>query len=175
MGWTYTIKERGEKIKDFFQREFGSGHEILDCKVKNLRTAYLAVKEKETDKVYGMVCLLDYVPNDVYNFGYKEIDETMGPNQRECPESILRLLSDTDNEYAKEWRKNCKENIKKRKELSKFKSGDKIVFDNDIVFGQEKYKEFILVDKRKSLFKVPKNNCALYRIRNWHDEAFTVK
>ena len=43
------------------------------------------------------------------------MDESCGPGQCDCPNSILDLLSPTDNEYANEWRKACYENIAKKK------------------------------------------------------------
>lgn len=42
------------------------------------------------------------------HFGYKSISETEGPCHWKCPKSILKLLSDTDNRNAIEWRNKCK-------------------------------------------------------------------
>jgi hypothetical protein len=50
-----------------------------------------------------------------YNFGYKAIDESMGPCEISCPERILKLLTKTTQEYAINWRKNCQEAIQNRK------------------------------------------------------------
>ena len=43
------------------------------------------------------------------------MDETVGPSQAECPQSILKLLSPTDSQWANEWRERCRENAKKKK------------------------------------------------------------
>lgn len=40
-------------------------------------------------------------------FSYKDMDETMHPGYYDCPESILKLLSNTDNKCAIEWREKC--------------------------------------------------------------------
>lgn len=40
-------------------------------------------------------------------WGYKEMDETMGPNESKCPMAILNLLTPALNEYAKQWRERC--------------------------------------------------------------------
>ncbi len=48
-------------------------------------------------------------------FGYKDMDETEGPGEDNCPESILTLLTPTDNEFAKAWRKRCWEHVEEKK------------------------------------------------------------
>lgn len=85
-------------------------------------------EERET---FGVVILTSVSMKDYFNFAYKLVDETMGPAQRNCPESILKLLSPIDNEWALEWRKNCWENVRKEKDkrkLSILPVGTKIAF-----------------------------------------------
>lgn len=41
-------------------------------------------------------------------WGYKDMDETCGPNACEAPRSILGLLSSTSNPYALDWRARCR-------------------------------------------------------------------
>lgn len=85
-------------------------------------------EERET---FAVVMLTSVSIKDYFNFAYKLVDETMGPAQRNCPESILKLLSPIDNEWALEWRKNCWENVRKEKEkrkLSTLPVGTKIAF-----------------------------------------------
>jgi hypothetical protein len=64
---------------------------------------------------FGVVFLTSTDAKDYFNFSYKDMDESMGPGQCDCPKGILDLLSPTDNEYANEWRKACYENIAKKK------------------------------------------------------------
>ena len=52
------------------------------------------------------------------NFSYKDMDETMIPCYYDCPESILKLLSDTNNENALEYRRLCREKKKEKKKRS---------------------------------------------------------
>jgi len=124
MGWLYTHKMPEESVKDFFKRQFDFDNsnrkgEVLECKVVKLRTAYIAFKvinrETNTKKIRAIVCLLDYRSNEYQNIGYKDMDESMLPNAQECPQSILKLLTDTDNENAIEWRQACRDTIKERK------------------------------------------------------------
>ena len=128
MGWTYTHKHSSLSMKDFFKEEFGFANDrravrLLDCAVVNLREAYLAFEDldKATGKreVFAMVCLLDYKPNDYYNIGYKDMEESEGPYYYNCPERILKLLTPTTNEYALRWRQKCWERIERRKSMSR--------------------------------------------------------
>jgi hypothetical protein len=54
----------------------------------------------------GMVCLVDTTKTE---YGFKYMDETMGPYYTNCPNKILDMLSPTDNEYAIKWRNKCRE------------------------------------------------------------------
>ena len=66
--------------------------------------------------VFGVVFLTSVDTKDYFNFSYKDIDETMGPYESNCPKSILDLLSPTDNEYANAWRQRCMDNLAKKKD-----------------------------------------------------------
>ena len=52
------------------------------------------------------------------NFAYKDMTEFDAPGQRDCPENILKLLSDTDSKDALEWRNKCHEYNAIRKALN---------------------------------------------------------
>lgn len=83
-------------------------------------TVYSAVKktDKETGKedVFAAVFLTGIDTRENYfNFGYKDMDETMGPYSYDCPACILDLLTETENEYAKKWREKCRERIAEKK------------------------------------------------------------
>jgi hypothetical protein len=92
-----------------------------------MRTAYMAVEiirrdkattrlDPATRKVVAFVFLLDYRPRDPdYDMGYKDMDESVGPYESECPERILKLLTSTDQEYAVQWRQRCWDNIARKK------------------------------------------------------------
>lgn len=51
-------------------------------------------------------------------FSYKYMDETVIPYYYDCPESILKLLSDTNNENALKYRRLCREKKKEKKKRS---------------------------------------------------------
>ena len=53
---------------------------------------------------FGMVVLIDIVDDEIL---WKEMDETQGPCEDDCPSAMIRALSPTKNEYANAWRKRC--------------------------------------------------------------------
>ncbi len=145
MGWTYTYKEKGKSVFDFFKERFGwenenATGEVIACGVKNFRTAYLAykttVKATGESSVTACVCLLAYSPKDMYNFGFKDIGEEMGPCETDCPESILKLLTPitpgvNTTEYALKWREACWAKVQARKEANKVKRALKKSLDKN--------------------------------------------
>jgi hypothetical protein len=132
MGWMYTYRPKGQSIKDFFSQRFnytrenGRYSKVLECSA-TFRVAYMAYEigdPEEGKKIIALVCLLHHCPCDRnYNFGYKDMDESMGPVESECPEKILKLLTPTEGKYALEWREQCWNNLKRKKACPKLKPG----------------------------------------------------
>jgi len=127
-------------MEDFFKERFNWENEnaigeVIACGVKNFRTAYLAyrttVKATGESKVTACVCLLSYSPKEVFNQGFKDIDEDSGPCEADCPEKILKLLTPTTSEYALAWRESCWNKVNKRKEASKAKRALKKSLDKN--------------------------------------------
>lgn len=77
---------------------------------------------------FAVVFLTIVDMKDYYNFSYKDMDESCGPFSYDCPESILKMLSPTDNEFALNWRKKCREHLQKRKTLKNAPIGTTIEF-----------------------------------------------
>jgi len=174
MGWTYTIKARGETIRDFFARELGFQTErrtvkLLDCAVVNLREAYLAFEDIDhtTGKreVFAVVCLIHYYPKSYHNFGYKDMEESVGPYNYKCPERILKLLTPTTNEFALKWRKKCWERIERIKSMPKFSNGDILEFEEPIKFADGTSRSRLeVVNKRRLRFQDPDGGYGYYRL-----------
>ena len=146
MGWTYTHKSKNMSIKEFFEQEFPS-MDILECSVVKFRTVYMACRSKsKPEEVFAVICLINYAPKDHYNFGYKDMDETMGPCERSAPEKIMKLLTpievtgENSRKWATEWREACWKRINAMKAKAKtrkadpVKVGDVIEFEHSIRF-----------------------------------------
>ena len=121
--YTHTLEKNGVK---------GQDKVLCSCMKGNI---YYAVIERtwEDDtprEVWAAVARIHYSPKAKYdNFAIKEIDETMGPYYYDMPEKYLDMLTEPYNDWAKEWRKKCREHIAKRKALQKYKIGTKIAFE----------------------------------------------
>lgn len=123
MGWTeyrathynkYGVDRKAEC------REYFKGNEKWATLLKDAMvgtTWYGAVKLTSTGEVFAMV-MLTSVRNRT-EFAYKEMSDTAGPYAHDCPESILKLLSPTDNECAVQWRERCRERHQMKKNLAK--------------------------------------------------------
>lgn len=98
MGWTFTHREPGMTTEQFFRNEGlgGSGSTILKSAVVG-NAFYAAMKnaddaKSEPGRVWAFVALITWT-SSYHNFGYKDMDERMGPNEASCPARVLDLLS----------------------------------------------------------------------------------
>ena len=126
---------------------------MLKSNGKNENGEYIYEPIPENERTtFGIVFLTSADSKDYYNFSYKDMDESMGPYESECPKGILDLLSPTDNEYAKQWRARCYENIAKKKNpnsLNKLPEGT--VIKVKLPFDTQRYSEGteVTLTKRK--------------------------
>ena len=137
MGWTsYHAThykngkvDRKAECDAYFMEGLNAGYyDILKSAMVG-RTYYAAVKPlqrynsnneivdipKEEQYVFAAVFLTSTDMKDYWNFSYKNMDESSGPYECDCPKGILDLLTPTESEYANNWRKQCYENIAKKK------------------------------------------------------------
>ncbi|NCC25967.1 MAG: hypothetical protein EOM25_12370 [Deltaproteobacteria bacterium] len=182
MGWTYMQKPKN--VKAYFESQLNletdeAIYRPLELKMVSLKALYGAVGRisKQTGKsdIFAVVILLKFTKeNGVSMLGYKDMDETMGPVESECPESILLKLTETDSEYAKEWRLRCWARVKlvkQRKEKSKV--GAVLVPKADLTLQGWKVKQVEVVDSPygKALMGVrfcdTERPPTYYRIANW--------
>lgn len=92
-------------------------------------TYYAAIKHKSG--IGAVIFLTSTDMKDYFNFSYKDMDETMGPYNYDCPKGILDLLTPTENEYANNWRAACREQLAKKNNpnsLQKLPIGSEIQF-----------------------------------------------
>ena len=142
MGWTSYIATHYKNGKVDCKAEMDSRltqHEhdgypelnVLKSAIKG-GTYYAAVQIKHNgvqEKVLGVVALISTKWHDGMNFGYKDMDETMGPGYYDCPKTILDLLTPTDSEWANEWRQKCREQLNRPK-LGQLPIGTKIKWND---------------------------------------------
>lgn len=143
MGWMYMHRDKGVTDKEFFSKEFnysenGNEGRVIETSRKG-SIVYIAYQTRRDDsdtyRVSAIVCLTSWNHKEKFNFGYKDIDESMGPVECNCPEKILDLLTPTEQEYAVKWRNKCRDNIKRHKNLPKLSEGMIVDFEEPFSWG----------------------------------------
>ena len=146
MGWLYMTSLGGfsgprQYLDDQFTWERdGVRSTVLRSTLVRMRTYYAAterVSATSAREVFAIVCLVRYNPRDRegYVFGYKDMDEGMGPCESECPAAILDLLTPTDRDYAVTWRARCRAAAEQRAARPRLRNGWALVFDAPLSFA----------------------------------------
>jgi hypothetical protein len=139
MGWTFSTyfdSNRRAVLDQEFQYETPTASTRVIKSAMVGSTYYAAVENmnKQTGerKVFALIALTRAGRDG--GWGYKDMDETMGPYETRCPASILDLLSPTDNQYALEWRQRCRDYIARKK------AAPKPVAGMIVTVGQHQYR-----------------------------------
>lgn len=149
LGWTWTAAthirngkiDRKAECDAYFMEGLNRGfYQVLKSSMVG-STYYAAVKAlkkcnpdgdgyldipPEEQPVFAVIFLTSTDKKSAFDFGYKDMDETVGPYKYDCPRTILNLLSPTDNAYALEWRRICQENWKRKRLFSSIPIGAKM-------------------------------------------------
>lgn len=189
MGWTCTYKQPGGSLTQFFMEhgvlrwsgESPNQYRVLDSAVvKFVHYAAIERIEKATSNrvVFATVILTKSFKADRYghNFCWKDMDESMGPCEDNCPERILNLLTETDSEYAREWRQRCRAKAEARKAMPKLVAGLKLVFADPVRFTTGPVGELVVrsIKGQRILCSRPDDEYGRYRLtRSWlHNRVF---
>lgn len=121
MGWlTHDQYERLNTagIRTYFEKAFNPCT-IHYMSVQNFREVYMVLSRPEfPNERFAMVCLIINTPKE---FGYKDMDETCGPNYYNAPKKLLEMLTPIESEWANQWRANCWNRITSHAMLRKVK------------------------------------------------------
>lgn len=134
MGWTFQNRPKGIKDRDWFQDKMGERYTIVESGSR-LGEFYAAIRDNTTGEVTAFVALTRWDRGSYHNFGYKDMDETMGPVIDNPPVKVLDALTPTDNQYANDWRDRARKNIKRRDVAKDVKPGTVITFPKPLSFG----------------------------------------
>lgn len=151
---------------------------VLDSACVANRVWYGATRVERSGQepyVIALVCLVRWNPRDKegLHLGYKDMEESMGPCEAECPERILRLLTPTTNEHAIEWRRRCRERLQLRSR--KIEDGMHIRLAKPLTFTDGHVgSDFIVVKRGSSLSFRPVEGHGRYGIRNFRSLAYEV-
>lgn len=193
MGWLYMQSLKGHAgPRQYLDAQFTFARpeatsKVLRSALVGMRVYYAAVEQIRVaageGEVWAAICLVRYNPRDPegYIFGYKSMEESMGPHECECPKSILDLLTPTDAEYARQWRARCLEAAAARRARAakpKPRAGQVIVFDEPLAFSDGRSFDRLEVvanpsSHRTVLFRAPGSG-RLYRIPNIKSRTYRL-
>jgi hypothetical protein len=136
MGWTFyhaiKYKPNGEvdRKAELDNHDWGEKYKVLKSSMVG-SVYYAAVLTRRTEEVWCAVFLTQTCGKAYYNFGYKDMNESMGPIEARCPVSILNLLTPTDNEDSLQFRERCRKYHADKKSPTSLKNlpvGTKIIW-----------------------------------------------
>lgn len=190
MGWLYMQSLRGHATpRAYLDDQFTYTTDtvrstVLRSALVGMRTYYAAVEQLRADNrrtVFAIVCLVRYNPRDRegYIFGYKDLDETMGPCEAECPVAILDLLTEADNEHAREWRARCRALAERRMRRPRLRKGWTLRFEMPLTFsdGTVHQRLDVAIDptRPRAVRFRPPGGGPLYRIGNLHKLNYEIE
>lgn len=120
MGWLYQNdplrhETPAQYLTRMYNRDEPERRQTVLASATVRGTVYQAIKveERKTGRTY-VLCAVTLIRNSKrHGFGYKDMDETMGPVECDCPERVLRLLSPIEDiphpGYAADWRARVRE------------------------------------------------------------------
>ena len=150
MGWlSMTAAGMGahQRPKAYLDAQFSFAPDSAKARSTGLRVLrssmvgqvyYAAVQNYDVDRVksvFAVVCLTRWTPKarDGHIFAYKDMDESCGPNESQCPAQILDLLTEPSNDYARAWRARCRARlVLTGRKLPK--TGDRLIFPEPVRF-----------------------------------------
>lgn len=125
--------------------------------------------------VTAAVCLVRWNPGarSGEEFGYKDMDEDMGPCEISAPRSILELLTSTDVPYALNWRRRCYRRL--RLVERKLPDGALIRLAQPLAFTDgSKEREFRVRKEGRKLRLTRPDGSGRYQISRLMERAFEI-
>lgn len=114
MGYQYHFFKKPSDRQHFLDDHINNGDGNLHVLKSMMHGTVYYAAVKHGNDIFGIIAKT-YLSQGELIFELQSEDE--GPYYTECPISILKMLTPTENEYAKQWRDNCYEVIKRRKQL----------------------------------------------------------
>jgi hypothetical protein len=104
MGWTF-MGDKPASADAYFREQLAWRYTVLDSATVRLSEYYAAMRDNDTGEVSGFVALIRW---DRDSFGYKDMNESMGPVIADCPARILDLLTPLpDCDHREQYCRHC--------------------------------------------------------------------
>lgn len=111
MGWLFLHEcrtkadVRNHLLKDLSRSDERAERRVLEHRTvgNHLWLAYECVPTDPAQKPIKIV-ILALLAQDQRRWGYKDMDENMGPYYYDCPKAVIEAVGPTENEHALKWR-----------------------------------------------------------------------
>lgn len=131
MGWTSSYNwSNASDVKRELLRDYENSESIEILAHRSTcygRHWWVAFRQKKTGRSF--VCLFLLAGGFREGWGFKDIDETMGPVEIDCPIELLDMTDEPTEGYAVAWRERVRAKAEDRKgsQSKAFQKGDKCV------------------------------------------------
>lgn len=192
MGWLYTSSGSHKTATSYLDAQFTYertdeetgekyGLRVLRSACVGNRVYYAAAQQfrgKVVNPTFAIVCLVRWNPrnSEGLTIGYKDMDESMGPYEAECPLNILEMLGSTDCPSALQWRRKCLMRHLRRAARPRLENGMRIKFASPIKFtdGYEGDEFVVFKEGRRTMLGLPGNSRPSYRCSRLTERPFSV-
>jgi len=107
MGWLYS--ERWPTRKDLIAHLTEDNEHSKTLKYCCVGNNLWMVKELPDGTRFILLCLMQFHGCSFGYWGYKDIDETSGPYQVNCPLSYIEMCTEPHNDNSREWRERVRQ------------------------------------------------------------------
>ena len=184
MGWTTSVfwQNRRDVMKEVLETSFhvsfsGTQHKhqcIAHCcrgltlwSVWEHTAIDLKTSDFKTQKYIRCDLLRNYGKHE--GWGYKDMDESCGPNYYDCPLKYLEMQPEPSNEYSRQWREEVKAYWAKRN--TKLKEGMFVGINNSAIkcvkITRKFYRDWIGETRTGQEFRIQKRNLSGEVFADW--------
>lgn len=175
MGWTfYHRTPKAETNTEHFDAMLRPNGQIVASGTVD-GVFYAAVHDTTSDEVFAFIALTQWTRGD-FNFGYKNMDETMGPVRAKPPKKVLAALTPPSNDRAREWRDRAAEYHAQREFLtSRLRHGDTVRLTRPLRFTNgTTVGAFTFTRPRRGDQGYLTVDHVRYNLPNWRDRVVVV-
>jgi hypothetical protein len=114
MGWTGMYREPGQTNAEFFGKELRDGDKIIASNTEpGFNGTFYAAVQRPSGEVWALVVQQG---RNGQEYLYKDMDETVGPNEVGASREVFDALTPTDSEWANQWRERVAIDLARRDE-----------------------------------------------------------
>ncbi len=179
MGWTFTSGATRADVIRVQTKGFVNDSGKLACIAKcctgnNLWAVFeRTVKERTEDgtvtpaRTYRFICLFMLSNHRSYGWGYKDVDESMGPTYYNCPLKYIEMaeampMPAVEMHYAAEWRQAVRNHWQRQSQVRENAAGLK---PGDKFWSLAMGKEYTFVENHSANYVIGRTGFTSYRIK----------